>query len=351
MSYENRWAYVTRQATCNHNVGAQATPKIKKSTYFSTLIDLSTVFKVLSTRNMNAKRKGALLALGSSFGAALFYIPFKQASTMVARDVVVMSIVLVAAILNTLVTLAQGARALRFDWVSLRTAFILGLFTISGNIGAAQALVHVSAGITSIVQQTQILFVALGSLFFLGERLSARFFIGSCIVLGGILLINVPSTQVSTSMNSTGILWALLSSMSFAAMHVTTRMAIDRIQPVTVNALRLWMSVAILVSVPGNASTVLDLDHEIWLLCAAAAFAGPFLARIALMFAVKYISASHCVLITLFTPVLAFTFDFMFLGSQPTLWHLIGGVIVIFGVSIPLLELIGHSTQPVDRSG
>lgn len=293
---------------------------------------------------MSPTRKGALLSVGSALCAALFLIPFKQANELVARDVVVMTTMLVAAVLNTTIVVARGTRGLRFDAVSLRTALVLGLLTISGNIGAALALIYVGAGVTSIVQQTQILFVAVGGYVLLGEYISRRFAFGAAIVLAGIVLIQLSSHGiqggVDSAMNTFGILGAVLSAVSFAAMHIMTRKVINRIQPVTVNAVRLWISVAILLSLPGNTDAMRHLDGQIWLLCAVAAFVGPFLARIGLMFAVKYISASHVTLITLVTPVFAFTLDFAILGTRPTLWHLLGCAIVMFGVGIPILELI-----------
>lgn len=87
-------------------------------------------------------------------------------------------------------------------------------------------------------------------------------------------------------------------------MHVVIRRYIQQIQPVAVNALRLWMAV--------------------------------FLARNCIMYAVKYTPASYSTLITLITPVFALGLELIFLGTSPSAVELI--------IAIPLLELARDQT-------
>lgn len=293
---------------------------------------------------MKAVHKGALLSVASALAAAVFLLPYKQACTLAARDLVVMTTMLAAAVLNSSVALTSGWRQLRLDRISIMTGLMLGILTVTGNLGTAMALSHVDAGVISTLQQTQILFVPMASFLLLRERITIRFAIGTAVVLVGILVMRV-STGTGSGIHILGIVWSLVSASSFALMHVITRRVIDRIQPVTVNAFRLWLSVGLLLCIPGNPSALAALSGEVWLLCAAAAFMGPFLARVALMFAVRHITASHSVMITLILPVFAFTLDFAVLGAVPTMWQLIGAAVMLVGVSLPVFELMASESR------
>lgn len=299
---------------------------------------------------MTDTQKGALLSFGAALGAAIFFIPFKVAGTLIARDIVVLATLLVAAVLNTLTSL-RGIRSTSvLDRVSLATAASFGVFTAIGNFGTSQALQYLGAGVTSVLQQTQVLLVAAGSWVFLNERISARFAMGTAVVLGGMMIMRVPSEGAS-AVNLPGVSWALTAAVCFGAMHVITRRVIQRIKPVPVNAMRLWVAVGLLLLLPGNAAELVAMDVHPWLLCAGAAVVGPFLSRICVMYAVRYISASHSVLITLVGPIFAFALDYAVLGRAPTTFELIGGAVALFGVGIPILELAGQRTSQRDPPG
>jgi drug/metabolite transporter (DMT)-like permease len=127
-------------------------------------------------------------------------------------------------------------------------------------------------------------------------------------------------------------------------MHVTTRKVIRRIDPVFVNALRLWLAVGLMVMLPGRLAGALALDLHTWALVAAAAFLGPFLSRLCLMYAVRHISASRSSLVTLAAPVFAFVLGFLVLGIAPTVRELLGGALITAGIALPLLERVAATT-------
>lgn len=293
-------------------------------------------------------RKGTLLACAASLLAAGFYIPQKAATGHGAVDVVVITMLLVAAVLNTVTALGQR-EALRLDRITLTAAAVLGGLTVVGNIGMTRALTMNSAGITAVLVQTQILFVAVASWLFLGERITARFAVGAAIALGGFVTMRMASADAGSA-STAGMLWALLASVSFGTMHVVTRKVIARIDPVTVNALRLWVAVALLSCLPGRVEGVLEFGRTGWLYVIAAAALGPYLARINIMYAVKYIPASHSILITLITPIFAFVFGFAFFGAVPTVTEAIGAAIILAGIALPVLELNRGGRRPTDRT-
>jgi drug/metabolite transporter (DMT)-like permease len=291
-------------------------------------------------------RIGVLLSFLAATGAAVYFIPFKVPSGLAARPVVILAIMLVAAILNTGTALWVRRERVRFDGVALRSALVLGCLTVAGNYCVSEALVRVDAGVTSVVQQTQIVIIAFGGWLALGERISIRFLAGIAIVLAGIVVMQRPGAGGVSVIESAGVFWSLGGALAFALMHLWTRAVIQRIQPVPVNALRLWFAVLVLLSVPGNAGALVSLEGELWALCVVGAVAGPFLSRLAIMYAVRHITASYSALITLSTPVMAFVFDYAATGAAPSIPQIIGALVILVGVALPVLELVtGERTR------
>ena len=99
--------------------------------------------------------------------------------------------------------------------------------------------------------------------------------------------------------------------------------------------------------VPGNVTGMLNLPAEIWLLCALGAFAGPFVSRLAIMFAVRYITAAQSSMITLTGPLFAFFLDYTLLGVVPGNWQMVGAAVVLLGVALPIVEMMGRTRKPV----
>ena len=283
---------------------------------------------------MSDRGKGALAAVVAALLAAGFFIPFKAAGADNPRFVVVLAMLAVAAVLNTVVGLIRGGQGRALRPVALVTALVLGVFTVLGNFGVASALQVQEPAVTATVVHTQLLFVAVLEFVFLSHPITRRFAVGALVSIGGFAIMQLGSDGVADA-STAGVLWALLASASFAIMHVVTRAVIQRIDPVSVNAFRLWIAVIALLCIPGNASGLFELDGTGWALAGAAAFLGPFLSRLCIMAAVKYIPASEASLLTMVNPLFAFALGFAAFQTLPTGTEIIGGVIILAGVLVP----------------
>jgi drug/metabolite transporter (DMT)-like permease len=294
---------------------------------------------------VSAAHRGIALSLTAAFWAALFLIPYKAAAGAAPRPIVVLAMLTAAAALNTVAALATAGRRLRFDRTAVVASLALAVCTVAGNLGVAESLARVQPAVTSVVLQTQIFFVAAGSALFLAERIGGRLIAGSLLAVVGFAVMQAPWSAAGGDPG--GAAWAVLAAISFAAMLVITRRVIDRIDVVAVNALRLWMAVAFMAALPGNAAGALALGGETWLLCAAAAACGPTLSRLLLMVAVRHISASHTKLVTLVSPVFALVMGAIAFGTLPSGREIGGGAVILFGVALPILELVGRSRSAV----
>lgn len=284
------------------------------------------------------RRAGTLLATSSAFLAASFFIPYKAATGYAAADFVVVALLLPAAVFNTIAAAVTSRGRLRLSRADLAVAAAIATVTVTGNISMTEALSRAGAGITSVLVQTQVFFVAILGWLLLRERVTVRFAIGAFIAVGGFAVVRLPGDGAA-DVSLAGSLWALGAALSFGAMHVVTRKYITRIHVVTVNAVRLWMAVAMLLALPGRAAGVADMPAEAWYLGAAAAALGPFGARLCIMFAVRFITASHAALFGLTTPVFAFVLEMLILGDMPSAVEVAGGALILAGVSLPVLEL------------
>jgi drug/metabolite transporter (DMT)-like permease len=143
------------------------------------------------------------------------------------------------------------------------------------------------------------------------------------------------------TVTTAGVGLALLGASMWATMQVITRSVASRIDLVLVNAFRLWLSVVVLACVPGTVTGAAAMPVEGWALAMIAALVGPFFSRVALMYAVRYITASHSTLIALAGPIFAFLLGLAVFGTAPTALEIAGGLIILAGVALPVLELMG----------
>lgn len=293
-------------------------------------------------------RRGDLLALISAVFAAVFLLAFRAANEAAPRDAAVFAMLACSTVFNAGFAASRlRARPSRPPKVAVVATLVLAVLTILGNVGVAGALTHLDPGLTSTILQTQVFFVGLGGWLFLGEKVTPAFVIGAGFAVGGfgVIAIDDPS---EASIEVVGVLFALLGSLGFGTMLLYTRKVITRIDPVGVNVARLALAVLVMGLWLGPTGGLARLPVEAWAMTALAAACGPFISRLCLMFAVRHISASRAKLLTLLTPIFAFSLEVAFLGSWPSLRELGGAALILAGVVLPVLS--GRVAPPDPRT-
>jgi len=280
-------------------------------------------------------RRGTLLSTAASVWAAAFLIPYKKASLLADAQVVVLALLTASALWNTALAAIETRGRPRMNKTSMWAAVGLALFSITGNFCMSSSLTTLEPAIASVLLRTQVVFVALAAAVFLRERITGSLVVGSVIALGGLVVMRMPFDGRA---GLAGVLWALGAASSFGAIVIITRKVIHRIEPVTVNAVRLWLAVAFLAAVPGTASRALSASHELWWMAAVAAFCGPFISRLFTMYALRHVTAAYQVLISLSSPVFAFVLGYLILGTVPTGPELAGGGIMLIGIAVPVIS-------------
>jgi drug/metabolite transporter (DMT)-like permease len=77
-----------------------------------------------------------------------------------------------------------------------------------------------------------------------------------------------------------------------------------------------------------------------------AGFFGPFMARLCLMNSAKYIEARVTTLVTLAAPPLTLVIAYILLSDLPNAREIQGGIVMLVGISIPVISLMLQARQP-----
>ncbi|MEM6961799.1 MAG: DMT family transporter, partial [Myxococcota bacterium] len=126
----------------------------------------------------------------------------------------------------------------------------------------------------------------------------------------------------------------------FASMNVLTRKYIKRIAPSRLNADRLWLCIPLLLAMQGF-QLPSDLSPPLVGYAALAALVGPLGSRLPFMFYAANREARYTPLVAMSSPVWALLFSWVFLGTWPTRGELFGGLVILAGVSVPLISEVG----------
>ena len=291
---------------------------------------------------------GALSAVGTALYLVIYRVGVQAGGAKIAVLVVLIS----AAVGSTLAAMMQHrsvyifAQSSRSWWL----AAVVAVLTLLGNLFATLALERISAPVTGVFQQTQVLFVPLLAFFFLRERLSVLFWMGALLSLAGLAVMCMDSGG-STGMNAGGTALATASALCFAIMMVMMKRVAQEIRPVTFNATRLWISVLLWFVWQQKLPSAEDFTPMLVWCAAAAGLVGPVCARLCLMYSLKHVPAGLATLMGLITPVLSILPAYWVFGSYPSNWELAGGALMTLGIALPVwsnlrrpAEVQGHAS-------
>jgi drug/metabolite transporter (DMT)-like permease len=281
-------------------------------------------------------RRGILWALGSAFGIAAFVVPWKIASGLGEARMNTLVLLVAAAIFTTLLTAYQQRSFPPIRGFDLRIAAALAACTLLGNLASANAIQLMSPALMTVVQRSEVLIVALLAWPLIGERIDRSFWVGAFVAGCGLLLLQGPLDFDEP--RTEGILWAVGSAVCFGSMAVITRKYVHRFDTVSVNALRLWLAVALWFAFNGIPDELAEISSEQVGYATLAAFFGPFMGRLCMMISAKYIEARITTLTTLAAPPLTLALAWVILSDLPTAQEIQGGVLMLFGISIPIIH-------------
>ncbi len=119
-------------------------------------------------------------------------------------------------------------------------------------------------------------------------------------------------------------------------MNITTRKFIRHIDPVSINALRLWLAIAMWFAWYGTPDVLFEISAPQAFYASLAAFFGPFLGRLCSMNSARYIEARYTTLAMLAAPPLTLLFAYVILSDLPNTREILGGAIMLVGIAFPI---------------
>ena len=295
--------------------------------------------------------RGLAFAFAGARGGGAFVIPGKLAAASGSVSSMVLVMLVVAAILSSLAAAVPALRKPPPDpggprlLVMLACAF--AVLTLAGNSASAAAIGSLSAPLVSVLLRSDVILVAAMGWLFLSERVDARFWLGAAVAVGGLWVAQAPSTEGAA--DPMGLLLTLGAALSFSVMGILTRRFIHQIDPIALNALRLWISVGLWFVVEGP-SLPDDLTPEVVGYASLAALIGPGIARICLMLSARDLPARITAMVGITGPLWAVLFAWGVFGSLPAPAQLIGGAIIFIGVALPVLRSPAGGIQHPPRS-
>jgi drug/metabolite transporter (DMT)-like permease len=293
------------------------------------------------------RRRGVALSLCGALCSAIYLFPYKQAAGGAPTEILIFALLLMAALLSLAFALWEGRRRGAAEppnysrALSWRIACVLAVATISGNFCGAQAVARLDPAVNSVLLRTEVVFVGVLGALLLGEAVTPALALGASTALVGLAVMHWPLTLSSVA----GAAWCLGASASFGLMQVLTRRVITRISPRRVNALRLWLAVAVLACVPHTLERAFSLGGRFWLFVSTAALFGPFAGRLLIMYSLRGLRAAESALLLLLAPVFAFCIGYVGWGNAPSSRQLLGSAIMLLGIALPLLRARAISSR------
>ncbi len=292
-------------------------------------------------------RRGIAWSLGAALASGFFVIPWKLANQHGDAATSTLALLGSAALFNTALGFAQrrGGSQRPLGRYELGAALAMAALSLLGNLAGATAMQTLSPSLFNVLGRGEVLVVALLAWAFLGERVERRYWVGAAIAGVGLLVMRDPFG--TGPVDARGTFFAFLAVLCFSVMAVVTRHVIHRVDPVRVNALRLWMTLPFGYVLAGAPTGLADVPSAQLGYAALAAFAGPFAARLCLILSSRYVDARVTTIGALSAPAVSLVLELALLGTAPPPHELLGGAIMLGGIAVPL----ARRRAPVQSEG
>lgn len=292
--------------------------------------------------------QGYSFAIFSALTAAIYFIPYKAGIALMSPQTFTFGLFVASIFLNG-VPFLWKREGLTLNRATIISAVIFGVLSYTGNLFNGLSLTHVSPPITSVILRTQIFMIMFMGSFFLGERFSAASLVGAIIAVIGVATMSLGSGALEI-VKLQGILFAVLAALSFATVQIVNKYYIKEIHPLSLNLLRIAIALSISGLLGGAGPELTTIGFKGWSYCFLAAFFGTTISRLASIKALSYIPVSKATIFSTLTPVFTTLLTLILLGDSPTETELVGGIIVLTGLTVPLgKRLLKNRMLPIKR--
>jgi len=290
--------------------------------------------------------KGLSFAFFATLGGGLFAIPYRLSLETVAPLTVVWGVFLWA-LLFSLPGAWLARHQTKFSWKIGGITLLISLAGLLANYSICQALKGASSPtMLTLLQRSEIIITMLLSWLFLKEIITARVWLAVVVIIAGIIVMKLNSLSFEFNEWS-AIIWAITAAFGFAVMQVLAKSIIHEINPQVLNVSRLALALVILWSLEEVRLRVAVLEFTEWQWLVLAAFCGPFVGRVSLTYALRYLTISKIVIIGSFSPVVTLIFELLVFGTLINGYEAFGGIIMLSGILWVFLPGLRRSVKLV----
>lgn len=224
----------------------------------------------------------------------------------------------------------------RTEW---KLVAIVALLMFAGDYGAIYwAEQYIDSGLTAILFAIlPLITIAVAHAYLPGERITARKLAGTLLAFGGVMALF--SDQARLEARPMGPMLAVIAGALFAAIaSVASKKHGAALHPAALNAPSMLLGALVLVaaSVATGEGFALPRDAATWGAVLYLALAGTVLAFLVYFSMLKTWSVTSLSFISVFTPAIAVALGFIFLDERPTVWTVVGGVLIVAGVILAI---------------
>jgi DME family drug/metabolite transporter len=235
--------------------------------------------------------------------------------------------------------LLAGLLALRRSWLrlsrqALRVVLLYGVFGIALFYATyINAILSVGVGVAAVLLYTAPAWVAIIAWRFLGERLTRLHLLALLLTLAGSALVAQVFQPGLLRLNALGIVWGLLSGLTYGLWSVFNKVGVRHTNPWTLQCYGMLVGSAVLLLLQPLAPLTGALQSQatiLWLLLLAL---GPTVgASVAYASGVRTVPVSVASLIATLEPVLAALLAYLVLGETLGLGQIAGGALILLAV-------------------
>ena len=279
---------------------------------------------------MNNQKKGFFFALLAVIGGGLFAIPYRLSLETVSPLPVIWGLFL-CAFLFSLPGAWLARHQTKFSWKIAGITLAISLAGVLGNYSICQALNLASPTLMVLLMRSEVIIAMILGWMFLKEFVTLRIFAAVVLIIIGILVMKLDSLSFEMKEWSS-ILWSISAAFGFASMQVLAKSIIHEINPQVLNVFRLTIGLLLLWCVEEVRIEIPVLNISGWIWIAMAAFCGPFWARLAFTYTLRYLTLSKANIIVSFAPMMTLLFEFLVFGTLISRLEIIGGVIMLSAI-------------------
>ncbi len=279
---------------------------------------------------MNNQKKGIFFALLAVIGGGLFAIPYRLSLETVSPLPVIWGLFL-CALLFSLPGAWLARHQTKFSWKIAGITLATSLAGVLGNYSICQALNLASPTLMVLLMRSEVIIAMILGWMFLKEFVTLRIFAAVVLIIIGILVMKLDSLSFEMREWSS-ILWSISAAFGFASMQVLAKSIIHEINPQVLNVFRLTIGLLLLWCVEEVRIEIPVLNISGWIWIAMAAFCGPFWARLAFTYTLRYLTLSKANIIVSFAPMMTLLFEFLVFGTLISRLEILGGVIMLAAI-------------------